>query len=70
MLDTYIRVPIGSNMYEAIERGNVTSVGSIASNILLSHVFPIIIPVLSQSKYASSASAYGSCLLSTTLYEE
>ena len=70
MLDTYISVPIGSNMYEAIERGNVTSVGSIASNILLSHVFPIIIPVLSQSKYASSACAYGSCLLRTTLYDE
>ena len=57
MLDTYIRVPIGSNMYAAIDRGNVVSVGSISSNILLSHVFPITTPVLSQSKYDSSASA-------------
>ena len=63
-------VASGRNMYDTIVSGKVILVGLISSNILLSHDFPITIPVLSQSKYSSSACEKASSLLNTTLYPE
>ena len=50
---TYTRVDNGSSTYEPITRGNVIEVGS---NIFQEHVWRVLFPEASHSKYSSSAS--------------